>query len=233
QGVVSQQTADDSHASMLQARATFEQLRAMQAYEVIRAPFDGLVTARNFDEGALIPETTTASTGTVPIVSMATLSPLRIYADVPQSYAPFMKNGDPATITVAEYPGRPFEGAITRHPEALTSATRTMLVEVDLENKDQSLYPGMYAKGNFKVQMPAGVPMVPDDALVFRSGKVFVPVVRDNRLHLAEVSLGNDNGQSAEITSGINDGDMVALNVGQSARDGEGVQPIESTAKRQ
>jgi RND family efflux transporter MFP subunit len=157
---------------------------------------------------------------------MATLGQLRIYADVPQSTAPFIRDGDPAVITVTEYPGRKFTGTVTRHPSVLTSVTRTMLVEVDITNDDQALYPGMYTNIELQVRTPAGVPMVPDDALVFRNGKAFVPVVRNNRLKLAEVTLGYDNGINVEIMQGVSGADMVAINVGQSARDGEPVRPI-------
>jgi membrane fusion protein, multidrug efflux system len=233
QGVVAVQTADESHAAMLQAKATLEQLTATQAYEVIKAPFDGLVTARYVDPGMLIPETTTPAASPKPIVALATLKPLRIYANVPQNIAPFIRNGDQATVTVAEYPGRDFKGTITRHPEALDPATRTMLVEVDLPNDDQALYPGMYAKTDFVVAVTERAPMVPDDALIFRSGKVYVPVVRARRLYLVEVSLGYDDGQQVEVTRGLTEDDLVALNVGQSARDGEGVQPVEKTRGQQ
>jgi RND family efflux transporter MFP subunit len=157
------------------------------------------------------------------------MAPLRVFTYVPQNIAPFIKNGDPATITAAGYPGQKFTGSITRHPDALSPDTRTMLVEVDLTNENQALYPGMYATAEFTVKMGTGAPMVPDDALVFRDGKVYVPVVRNNQLHLAEVTLGYDNGQMVEVISGINQTDKVAVNVGQAARDGENVQPVQNT----
>ncbi len=228
QGVVAQQVADDSRAAMLQARAALESLIATQAYEIIKAPFTGIVTARYLDPGALIPQATTPSNGTTPIIAMATLSPLRIYASFPQSSAPFVKDGDAATITVTEYPEREFKGTVTRHPDALDSATRTMLVEVDLENRDRALYPGMYAQMAIRVVIPSSAPSVPDDALVFNRGRVYVPVVRGDRLHLAEVSLGYDDGQMVEVTKGLEGNEMVALNVGQSALEGEQVQPLPS-----
>jgi membrane fusion protein, multidrug efflux system len=228
-GVIARQLADESHAAMLQAKATLDQLIATQRYEIIRAPFGGMITARYVDPGALIPQVTAPSSAGTPIVSMATLSPLRVYADVPQSVAPFIRDGDQATITVSEFPGRRFKGSVTRHPEALNSATRTMLVEVDLPNRDRKLLPGMYATADFAIAMPAGAPMVPDDALVFIRNKVFVPVVRGGRLHLAAVTLGYDNGLAVEITSGIADDDIVAINVGQSVREGEVVQPVFAT----
>src|SRR5207302_6449804 len=124
-----------SNATMLQAKSTLAQLIATQDYETIKAPFDGMVTARYVDPGALIPQATTPSAGGTPIIAMASLSPLRIYAEVPQSVAPFMKDGDQSSITVSEYPQREFKGTITRHPEALNADSRTMRVEVDIPNE--------------------------------------------------------------------------------------------------
>src|SRR6266851_6591848 len=136
QEVIPQQTADTSHATMLQAKASYEQELALQRYEIVRAPFDGIVTARYVDPGTLIPQSTTptATTTNAPIVALATTAPLRVYAYVPQSLAPFIKDGDPANITVSEFPNRNYSGTVTRHPEALDQTTRTMLVEVDLPN---------------------------------------------------------------------------------------------------
>jgi membrane fusion protein, multidrug efflux system len=225
-GVVAQQQADNARAQMKEAEAALAQLIAMQGYEAIRAPFDGIVTARYVDPGALIPQTTSQSGTPTPIVSMATNSALRIYSDVPQSTAPFIRDGDPAAVTVIEYPRRVFTGTVTRHSSALASQTRTMLVEVDLPNKDLALYPGMYTTVKFQVNVSAEAPMVPDDALVFRNGKPFVPVVRNGHLRLAPVDLGYDDGVDVEITDGVTEQDVVAVNVGQSARDGEAVRAI-------
>ena len=224
--VIARQDYDNQHALMLQARATLSQYENLQSYEIIRAPFDGIITARNVDPGHLVPAATAATTQTSAIVSVARLKPLRVFTYVPQNVAPFMKNGNPATITVNEYPGREFTGSITRHPEALAPDSRTMLVEVDLPNDDLSLYPGMYGMAKFVVSIPSGAPLVPDDALVFRDNKVYVPVVRGNRLHLAEVTLGYDNGVAVQVTNGVGYDDLVALNVGQAAREGEAVQPV-------
>lgn len=226
QGVIAQQTADETHATMLQALATWRQLKATQAYEIIRAPFSGLVTARYVDEGALIPATTTPAAASTPIVAMATLSPLRIYADVPQTLAPYIRDGDPAQIRIGEYPHTVFTGTVTRHAKALDVESRTMLVEVDLVNETRELLPGMYARITFTIATPAGIPIVPDDTLVFRDGKIYVPVVRDNHLRLAEVELGSDNGQTVEIRSGLSADDMVAIDVGQAIGNGEPVVPV-------
>jgi multidrug efflux pump subunit AcrA (membrane-fusion protein) len=102
-GVVAQQTADDSRAAMLEAKEALNQLVATQAYEVIKAQFDGIITARNVDPGALVQQTTTGTTGSLPILTMATLTPLRIYADVPQGAAPFIKSRWIWTITIPRY----------------------------------------------------------------------------------------------------------------------------------
>ena len=101
-----------------------------------------------------------------------------------------------------------------------------MLVEVDLPNTDEALFPGMYGTAEFVVSIPAGAPLVPDDALIFRNGNVFVPVVKGNVLHLTQVKLGYDNGIAVEVATGIDPDALVALNVGQSAHDGETVQPV-------
>jgi RND family efflux transporter MFP subunit len=228
ESIVPRQTADESHNNMLAAKANVDQLQALEGYKLITAPFTGVVTARYVDPGALIPQTTTSNSNT-PILALATLSPLRVYTDVPQALAPFIRDGDPAIVSVGEYPGRSFEGRITRHPEALTAATRTMLVEVDLPNREQLLFPGMYAKVTLKVSAPSAERMVSDDALVFRDGKPFVPVVRDNRLQLVPVTLGFDDGVNVEVTGDLSDQDLVAVNVGQAVHDGEQVQPISQT----
>jgi membrane fusion protein (multidrug efflux system) len=228
--VIPQQTADESHATMLQARATLQQDISYQAYETITAPFDGIVTARYIDPGHLVPASTAPGTpGSGAIITISRMAPLRVFTYVPQNVAPFIKDGDAATITAMGYAGKKFTGTITRHPEALSPDTRTMLVEVDLPNENEVLYPGMYATAEFTVAMGTGSTMVPDDALVFRDGKVYVPIVRDNQLHLVEVTLGYDNGQTVEILSGVNPTDKVAVNVGQAARDGENVQPVENS----
>ena len=227
--VIPQQTADETHGAMLQARALLAQYIANQQYETITAPFDGIVTARYIDPGHLVPATTTPGTpGSGAIITISRMAPLRVFTYVPQNVAPFIKDGDAATITAIGYTGKNFKGTITRHPEALSPDTRTMLVEVDLPNENDVLYPGMYATAEFTVAMGTGAPMVPDDALIFRDGKVYVPVVRNNQLHLAEVTLGYDNGQTVEVLSGINPNDKVAVNVGQAARDGENVQPVDN-----
>ena len=227
QGVTAQQVGDTSRAMMLQAKATYEQLLAEQGYKRITAPFDGIVSARYVDPGAFISDATSSTSGSgAPILGVATRAPLRVYANVPQNLALCIRNGQQAAISSYDRPGQVFKGPIIRHPEALDDASRTMLVEVDLPNADFSLYPGMYARVAITISTPESGQMVRDDALVFRSGKVFVPVVRGDRLHLVEVSLGYDDGQNVVVTGEVHSDDLVALNVGQSAEDGQVVHPV-------
>lgn len=229
QEVIPQQTADDSHSAMLQARAAYQLQLALQQYEVVRAPLDGIVTARFVDPGTLIPQSTTQSaTPNTPIVSLATQSPLRVYAFVPQSVSSFIKDGDPATVTVIDFPGRNFNGTVTRHPEALDQVTRTMQVEVDLPNQDRSLFPGMYANMKMTARVTSASLTAPDDALVFRDDKIYLPVVRNDRLKLVEVTLGHDDGYTVEVSGDLRAGELIAVNVGEAARDGEPVQPVKN-----
>jgi len=164
-------------------------------------------------------------------VSIATLQPLRIYAYAPQPLTPLIHDGDHASVTVDEYPGQKFDGTITRHPQALSEASRTMLVEIDLPNVDLKLLPGMYGKVQLTTQATAATgPLVaPDDALVFRDDKVYLPLVRNNKLHLAEVQLGHDNGVEVVVTGDVHDGDLVAMSVGEAVADGQPVQPVPAT----
>jgi RND family efflux transporter MFP subunit len=233
---ISQQIADNSHGAALQADAAYKQLLALQSYEVITAPFDGIVTARYVDPGVLVAQTITPTrtyllshlTETAsPLVQLATLSPLRVYASAPQNVASFIDDGTPAVISVVQRPGKDIGAQVSRHPQALDPATRMMLVEADLSNSDGALYPGMYGTMSLTVKVPTSAPLVPDDELIFRDGKVFVPLVRNSKIHLAPVTLGFDNGYSVEATSGITVNDQVALNLGQTATEGERVQPVQ------
>jgi membrane fusion protein (multidrug efflux system) len=233
QQVIAQQIADESHSAMLQAKSAYQQQLALQQYETVRAPFDGVVTARYVDPGTLIPQaTTSSSTPNIPIVTLSSQAPLRVYAYAPQSISSFIKDGDPATITVIDFPNRKFTGTITRHPEALDQTTRTMLVEVDLANKDGALLPGMYANMAMTARVAATSLTAPDDALVFRSNKIYLPVVRDNHLKLVEVTLGHDDGYTVEVSGNLGAGDRIAVNVGEAARDGEPVQPVENNQNK-
>ncbi len=139
-----------------------------------------------------------------------------------------IRNGDQAIVTTYEIAGKQFKGTVIRHPEALDPASRTMLVEVDLPNEDHALLPGMYAHLNVAVDATAAASgsMVRDDALVFRDNQIFVPVVRAGHLRLVPVKLGYDNGDTVVVEGDVQGNDLIALNVGQAATDGEVVHPV-------
>jgi membrane fusion protein, multidrug efflux system len=224
--VVPQQTADESHAQMLETYATWRSYVATQQYERVLAPYDGMITVRNLHPGALVGSASASNTSTPAIYQMATLKPLRVYVYLPQPLSPFVRDGDRAAITVSEYPQRDFVGTVTRHPEALDQDTRTMQIEVDLPNNDLALYPGMYATVTITIRGSKQSPKVPDEALIFNNDQTFVPVVRDNRIHLVKVTLGLDDGTNCEVTRGLSGDETVALGMGQTAREGELVQPV-------
>jgi len=226
QQVVPQQTADQTRSQMLETYATWRSYVATQQYERVLAPFDGMITARNLDPGALVGSTSAAGTSNPSIFEIATLKPLRVYLYVPQPLSPLLHNGDQAVVTVSEYPQRDFAGVITRHPAALEQSTRTMQIEVDLPNDDLVLYPGMYATVKVSVRGNNESPKVPDEALIFDNEDVLVPVVRDNRIHLAKVVLGLDDGINCEVTRGLNGDETIALGLGQTAHEGELINPI-------
>lgn len=228
--VIAAQDADTQHALMLQAKAAYQQDLALQAYEIVRAPFDGMITRRNLDPGAYVSQggvsATPNSVNPTGIYEAATLQPLRIYVQMPQDQAAFLHDGDASIVTVSQFPQREFRGAVTRHPTSLDQATRTMQVEVDLPNTDLTLYPGMYARVSIDMHIDSSVAMVPDRALIFKGRKVFVPVIRNNRLHLSEVELGFDDGVEIEITRGLVPDELIATNMGQLPQEGELVHPV-------
>jgi membrane fusion protein, multidrug efflux system len=224
--VIPQQTADESHAAMLEALDAWRSLKAQQDYERVVSPYDGMIVARNLDPGALVATASAAGTSNAALYELATLKPLRVYVYLPQALSPLVKDGDRARVLVNEYPEREFSGSITRHPHALDQSTRTMLIEVDLPNENLALYPGMYSSVTIDIKGSNGLPKVPDQALIFNNDKVYVPVVRANRVHLTQIRLGFDDGINCEVIHGLQGDETVALGMGQTAREGEAVQPL-------
>jgi RND family efflux transporter MFP subunit len=210
------------------AKANLERLRAILEYQQLRAPFGGIVIARNYDPGTLVPAATTSTAAaSTPVLVVARIDRLRVYVYVPQSDASFIRIGDPAQITFDEFPGRIFDGRITRFTRALDAGTRTMLTEIELPNADQTLLPGMYADVRLRRPQPTSYPIVSDEVLVFRNEKVFVPVITSqNTIHLQPVTLGFDNGTEAQITAGLTGTESIAIGVGQTVAEGLKVLPI-------
>jgi multidrug efflux pump subunit AcrA (membrane-fusion protein) len=221
-------------------RANLRRLIELQAYERVRAPFDGVVIARNIDVGALISSyggglgsgVNTAGTGsvTIPVTGSATLGAemfhlarldhLRVYVSVPESSAQYVAVGQTVSLVFDSAPGKSFQGKVVRTAHAIDSTTRTMLTEIQVENRDGELMPGTFATVIFNNVRAMPPVIIPGDALITRSSGMTVALVRDNRVHLQPVVAGRDYGASVEIREGLQEGDLVVVNPGDSAKEG-------------
>jgi RND family efflux transporter MFP subunit len=231
-GVVSTQDVDSATASADVAEAQEAALRTQDAYRTLRAPFAGTVTARFADSGALIQSAAGAQAGALPVVTIANTKRLRIYVYLDQASAAFVKVGDAADVRVAERPGWARPAKVARLSGELTPRTRTMLTEIDVDNADGALLPGSFVEVEIKIQMPSLV-QIPAEALVTRGTQTLATVVDDNgRLHFRPVRLADHDGEFARVLDGIQPGDMLALNVGETVDDGSLVQPVRRSDKR-
>ena len=202
--------------------ANVRRLEQLQSFERVYAPFDGIVTARNTDVGRLI----SAGQNTTPqeLFHLAAIGKLRVYVSVPEGYSTAIKDGGRATLTLDEYPGKTFEGAIARNSNAIDQATRTLNVEVDVDNPKGELLPGAYVFVHFKVPQHAAALSIPSNTLLFRSEGLRVGVVRNGRVQLVPVTIGRDAGATVEIASGLTPNDAVILDPSDSLASGQEVQ---------
>ncbi len=203
------------------ARANLARLQQVQGYRLVKAPFDGVITLRNVDVGALV------STGNTLLYRIAQTRTLRTYVNVPQAGANSVHVGQGATLTVSNFPGRSFRGSVTRTANALDPASRTMLVEIGVPNADGSLIPGTYAEVDLSGS-PANPPLVvPAAAIIFRTDGPQVAVVQpDATVHLQKVAIGRDYGDRVEILQGLADGATIVMVPGDAAREGAKIVPI-------
>jgi RND family efflux transporter MFP subunit len=216
------------------ARANLDRLIALQSYEFVRAPFDGVVTYRNVDVGALI------GTGSTLLFRVAQIDRLLTYIYVPQQNAAAVQVGQPAQLVALELPNKHFTGTVTRTAKELDATTRTLLTEIQLPNPDRILLPGMYVDVTLNSQNGSPSIIIPGDALIVRSNGTQVGVVHqqnDNSkvVHLQPVAVGSDFGTQIEIVSGLQEGDLVVVNPNDDVREGVKVnaQPAKSNADRQ
>jgi RND family efflux transporter MFP subunit len=202
--------------------ANVRRLEQLQSFEKVYAPFDGIVTARNTDVGRLI----SAGQTTAPqeLFHLAAIEKIRVYVAVPEAYSSAIKVGGKASLTLDEYPGRSFEGTIARNSNAIDQASRTLNVEVDVDNPKGELLPGSYVFVHFKVPEHAAGLMIPSNTLLFRSEGLRVGVVRDGRVQLIPVKIGKDAGATVEIASGLGPNDAVILDPSDSLASGQEVQ---------
>jgi RND family efflux transporter MFP subunit len=202
--------------------AAVRRLQQLQSFEKIYAPFDGIVTARNIDIGGLIQ----AGENTTPkeLFHLAAIQKIRVFVSVPEAYSTSIKAGGKATLTLDEYPDREFEGNVARNSNAIDSATRTLNVEVDVDNPKGELLPGAYVFVHFKVPERKSNLMIPANTLLFRAQGLQVGVVRDGRVKLVPVTISKDLGANVEIASGLTVNDAVILDPSDSLSSGQEVQ---------
>jgi RND family efflux transporter MFP subunit len=236
---VSQQEADQTRANYIAAQAAVDaskanvrRLEQLQSYERIVAPFDGVITARNTDIGDLI-DAGSGSSNPRELFHMDATHKLRVYVAVPEVYSDSIHDGDSATLTQDSNPDVKIPGTIVRNANAIDHATRTLNVEVDVDNAKGVLRPGAYVFVHFQLPAIGNTVTIPSNALLFRAEGLRVGVVRGDRVQLVPVTIGHDFGNSVEITSGLTVADEVILDPSDSLAGGEQVQPQAVPARGQ
>jgi RND family efflux transporter MFP subunit len=208
------------------ALANVQRLEQLVAFEQVTAPFDGVITARNVDEGQLINAGAGAGAGTASgagaeLFHVSQTGTLRVYISVPEIDARAARPGVKSTLTLAEYPGREFDGKIVRTSDSIDPNTRTLLVEVDVNNRDGRLMPGAYAEVHMKLANDVSALVIPVPAMIFRSQGLQVAVVQGNKAKLVPITVGKDDGRVVEVTQGLTAEDEVIQDPPDSIIDGE------------
>lgn len=224
---VSQQEADQQSSGYQQAQANLaaadanvRRLQQMESFKNVYSPFSGVLTKRNVDPGALI----NAGAGGREMFDIAKVDTLRVYVSVPQAYAPAIKRGMAAYVSLQEFPGQKFKGEVARTADAIDPSTRTLLTEVDVPNKDGHLLPGSFGQVHFAVDDDAHKVTVPVNAMLFRAEGPRVAVVgQDNRVQLRPITIGRDYGASLEILGGVEAAENVIINPADSLEQGQEV----------
>src|SRR5712664_3482015 len=220
-GSVSQQETDQAVSNLSAVKATAEssaanvrRLQELQSFEKIYAPFDGIITARNTDIGALIDAG--ASTQPKELFHMAAIRTLRLYVSVPEVYSRAARSGAPVTLTLDEFPGQTFHGTLVRNANSIDIASRTLLVEVDVDNPIGQLLPGAYVFAHLKLPDETHSVTIPSNTLIFRKEGLQVGLVRDGKAELVPVKISRDYGNSVEIVSGLQPTDAVIVDPSDS-----------------
>jgi RND family efflux transporter MFP subunit len=226
--LVARQDVDIAQGKYLEAKAQTDELEAMASYTRIVAPFDGVITGRFVDPGALIRaggEATTAtpdqgsahpSGGTSPVLSLAMIDTIRTYVYVPQGEVGSIRRGMPAKLTLQDLPRRSFDGSVARYANSLDLGTRTMLTEIDLKNPRHELYPGMYANVTLELERHPDALKVPESAVGNSQDGKYVMIAQDGKLRRQSVTIGINTGKTAEIVRGLSGAEMVVANLDPS-----------------
>lgn len=224
---VSQQELDERRSAFAQARsnlaaaeANVERLRQVEGFKRIVAPFAGIITRRNVDVGDLIDPGAGRS-----LFVLSQTDPLRVYVNVPQSYANLVKPGQSVAVTQAELRGRKFEGRVARTAGSIDPATRSMQIEVSLPNPDKALLPGAFVQVALPLK-PSGALLVSADTLMFRrDGSLVATVDAQNKVHLRKVQVGRNFGLTVELLDGLSGDERLILNPSDSLAEGDQVEP--------
>jgi RND family efflux transporter MFP subunit len=224
---VSQQEVDEKRSNSTQAmanlaaaEANMQRLKQLSNFKSLRSPTDGVITRRNVDTGDLVDAGAGGGLARALFVVTQT-DPLRLYVNVPQTYAQQIKNGQKVTVSQAELRGQKFEGKLARTAASIDPVTRSMQVEISLPNKEGILLPGAFVQVELPLQSKATL-TVPNNALIIRAGGVKVAVVdADKRVKLQTVTLGRNLGEQVEVMSGLKDGARLVLNPPDALTDGD------------
>ena len=225
---VSQQETDQAVSDLSSKRALVDSNRAnvdrlsqLQAFERVTAPFDGVITARNTDIGALIQ----AGDNSTPkeLFHLASIRKLRVYIPVPEIYATTLTNGETVKVTLDAFPKEVFAGTVVRNSDAIDLNSRTLNVEVDVDNPSGRLFPGAYAFVHLEVPGSGGSVTIPSNALLFRSEGLRAGVVNNGHVKLTPITIGQDYGSTVEVLSGLTPNDAVILNPSDSLADGAAI----------
>jgi len=233
---VSQQEADQQAsgyqqalANLAAADANVRRLEELESFKNVYAPFSGVLTRRNVDPGALI-NSGAQATGKE-LFDIARVDPLRVYVSVPQAYAPDIKVGMKANVTLQEFPGQKFLGTVARTADAIDPATRTLNTEVDVPNKDGKLLPGSFGQVHFATGTSVPRITIPVNAMLFRAEGPRVAVVdKEGKVHLRPISIGRDFGATLEILGGLEVSDQIIINPSDSLEEGQKVHVAKPTA---
>ncbi len=232
QNAVSKQDTDtfitqeaSTNSTVDSAQANVQRLEQLQSFEKIYAPFSGVITARNVDVGQLI----NAGSGTL-MFRISAINVLRVYVNVPQIYSQSAAPGTLAHLTLSEFPGQTFTGKLVRTARAIDPASRTLLVEFDVDNRDGKLLPGAYTEVHMNVHQGVAPMIIPVSALIFRNQGLQVGTVakgpNGDQAKLVQITLGQDDGSTVQVIQGLNADSQVIQNPPDSLIDGEPVRVV-------
>lgn len=217
---------DAAVANLSAGEANYRHVAELQRFERVTAPFTGVITSRGVDVGNLVTAGATlgatgSSASARPLFSISGTDTVRVYVNVPQSAMSFVQPGAHVDVLVREIPNKVFRGTVARNARALDAASRTLLTEIQIPNKNGVLFPGMYVQVRFQVTSTTPPILVPANALVVRSEGPQVAVVQpNNTIHYQKLELARDFGNQVEVVSGLNDGDQVVVNPSDEIREG-------------